>query len=59
MGAYVSYIGDRINISKGEISAQDIILQNRQLDSSYSYYTYFGFNYRFGSKNNNVVNSRF
>lgn len=59
MGAFVSYIGDRINITKGEISAQDIILQNRQLDTSYSYSSYFGFNYRFGSKNNNVVNSRF
>ena len=59
MGAYISYIGDRINITKGDISAQDIILQNRQLDTSYSYYTYFGFNFRFGSKNNNVVNSRF
>jgi len=59
MGAYVSYIEDRINIAQGEISDQDIILQNKQLDSTYSYYSYFGFNYRFGSKNNNVVNSRF
>ncbi|MFT6808592.1 MAG: hypothetical protein ACJA01_001818 [Saprospiraceae bacterium] len=58
-GGEISYIGDRINITKGDISAQDIILQNRQLDTSYSYYTYFGFNFRFGSKNNNVVNSRF
>ncbi len=58
-GGDISYIGDRINITKGDVSAQDIILQNRQLDTSYSYYTYFGFNFRFGSKNNNVVNSRF
>lgn len=58
-GGFLSFVGDRINISKSEISAQDIILQNRQLDTSYSYYSYFGFNYRFGSQNNNIVNPRF
>jgi len=58
-GGFVSFVGDRINITKGEVSDQDIILQNRQLDTNYSYSTYFGFNYRFGSKNNNIVNPRF
>lgn len=58
-GGFLSFVGDRINISKSEISAQDIILQNRQLDTSYSYFSYFGFNYRFGSQNNNIVNPRF
>ncbi len=58
-GTFLSYVGDRINISKGDISDQDIILQNRQLDTSYSYFSYVGFNYRFGSKNNNIVNPRF
>lgn len=58
-GGFLSYVGDRINISQSEISAQDIILQNKQLDTSYSYFSYFGFNYRFGSQNNNIVNPRF
>ncbi len=58
-GGFISFVGDRINISKGEVSDQDIILQNRQLDTNYSYLTYFGFNYRFGTKNNNIVNPRF
>jgi len=58
-GAFLSYVGDRINISKGDISDQDIILQNRQLDTSYSFNSFVGFNYRFGSKNNNIVNPRF
>lgn len=58
-GGLISFVGDRINITKGEVSAQDIILQNRQLDTNYSYFSYFGFNYRFGSNNNNIVNPRF
>ena len=58
-GGFVSFVGDRINIAKGDVSDQDIILQNRQLDTSYSYFSYFGFNYRFGSQNNTVVNPRF
>ena len=58
-GGFVSFVGDRINISKGEVSAQDIILQNRQLDTDYTYFSYVGFNYRFGSNNNNIVNPRF
>lgn len=58
-GGDISFVGDRINITKTSISDQDIILQNRQLDTNYSYFSYFGFNYQFGSKNNNVVNPRF
>ncbi len=58
-GGDISFVGDRINISKGEISDQDIILQNRQLDTNYSYFSYVGFNYRFGTRNNNIVNPRF
>lgn len=59
LGGYIEYVGDRINISKSELSDQDIILQNVQLDTNYSYFTYFGFNYRFGSAINNIVNPRF
>jgi len=58
-GGFFSFVGDRISITKEEISDQDIILQNRQLNTSYSYFSYFGFNYRFGSANNNIVNPRF
>lgn len=59
LGGEISFVGDRINISKSEISDQDIILQNRQLDTNYSYFSYVGFNYRFGTRNNNIVNPRF
>ncbi len=58
-GGYVEYVGDRINIAKSDITDQDILLQIKQLDTSYSFYTYVGFNYRFGTQQNNVVNPRF
>ena len=58
-GGFISFVSDRINIAKGEISDQDIILQNRQLDTNFTYFSFFGFNYRFGSQNNNIVNPRF
>ena len=58
-GGFVSFVGDRINVAQGEVSTEDIILGNRQLDTDYSYSSYVGFNYRFGTKNNNVVNPRF
>jgi hypothetical protein len=58
-GGFISFVSDRINIAKGDVSDQDIILQNRQLDTNFSYFSFFGFNYRFGSQNNNIVNPRF
>jgi hypothetical protein len=59
LGGFASFVGDRINIAKAELSDEDILLQVRQLDTNFSYFTYFGLNYRFGSKYNNIVNPRF
>jgi len=59
IGGYASFVRDRINIAKSDISDEDILLQIRQLDTNFTYFTYFGLNYRFGSKYNNVVNPRF
>ena len=58
-GGFISFVSNRINIAKGDVSDQDIILQNRQLDTNFSYFSFFGFSYRFGSQNNNIVNPRF
>ena len=58
-GGVVSFVGDRINIPKEELSDEEILLQIRQLDTSFRYFTYVGINYRFGSKFNNFVNPRF
>lgn len=59
IGGVLSFVGDRINIAKSDLSDEEILLQVRQLDTDYRYFTYIGFNYRFGSKYNNYVNPRF
>ncbi len=55
----IGYISNLRNIQKSEIDANDILLQNRQLDTSFEYFSGFGVTYRFGSIFNNVVNPRF
>ena len=59
IGGYASFVSDRINIAKSDITDEDILLQIKQLDTSFTYFTRFGLNYRFGSKYNNIVNPRF
>ena len=58
-GGYFSFVRDRINISKEGFTDEDILLRIKQLDTSFTYFTYFGINYRIGSKFNNFVNPRF
>jgi len=58
-GGQIEYVGDRINIAKSDITDQDILLGIKQLNTNYSFSTYVGFNYRFGSQRNNIVNPRF
>ncbi len=55
----VSYIHDQLNLSAGGASQEEILLQRKELATSYSYFTSFGFSYTFGSIYNNIVNSRF
>ena len=52
-------IRDQLFLSAQGASREDILLRQRQLETSYSYFTQFGFSYRFGSILNNVVNPRF
>lgn len=61
ISGYMSYnvIRDQINIRKGGASQEDVLLQQKELQTNYNFYTYFGITYRFGSIYNNVVNPRF
>lgn len=54
-----SIIHNQVNLSKAEISQEDLLLDIRQMQTNYSYYVNIGFSYHFGSKFNNVVNPRF
>lgn len=54
-----SLIRDQLFLPKEGATAQEVLTRRRQLASGYSFFTYFGINYRFGSKLNNFVNPRF
>ncbi len=58
-GIFYGITKDRINIPKGDLSIEEILLQNKLRDSNFSMFMYFGVRYRFGSASNNVVNTRF
>jgi len=55
----VSLLRDQIYLAKGALSDEDILVRQRQLASSYSYFAGIGLSYTFGSIFNNVVNPRF
>lgn len=54
-----NYLRDQIYLPKGQASFQDILTRQRQLATNFSLFSFFGINYRFGSKLNNFVNPRF
>jgi hypothetical protein len=56
-GSY-SRIHDQISLAKEGASDEEVLLQLRQLRTSYSYSMYVGLGYTFGSVFNNVVNPR-
>jgi hypothetical protein len=54
-----SWIRDQLFLSAEGATTEEILLQQRQLATSFSYFTSVGISYRFGSIFNNVVNPRF
>ncbi|MDH3424876.1 MAG: hypothetical protein OEN00_17895, partial [Gemmatimonadota bacterium] len=59
MSGNYSWIRDQLFLSAEGATDEQILLQQRQLETSYRYFTSFGIEYRFGSIFNNVVNPRF
>ncbi|HVO35078.1 MAG TPA: hypothetical protein VMT21_05900 [Gemmatimonadales bacterium] len=57
--ASVSFIHDQLYLPLVGATTEEVLLNLRQLATSYSYYTAVGFSYTFGSIYNNVVNPRF
>jgi len=55
----VSRIHDQIGLPRAGATPEEILVRQRQLATSYSYYVSFGLSYNFGSIHNNIVNSRF
>lgn len=57
-GSY-SRVRDQLSLPGSGVSKDEILLEIKQLATSYRYELSFGFRYRFGSIYNNVVNPRF
>lgn len=57
-GGYTQ-IRDQLNIPRGSLTDEDILIRLRQLQTGYRFYGSVGLSYTFGSVFNNVVNPRF
>lgn len=55
----VARIRDQLSLPKGGASAEEILLRQRELETSYEYICEIGFSYTFGSIYSNIVNPRF
>ena len=50
---------DQINLPAADVSLEELLLQQQQLQSGYNYFVSVGFSYQFGSIYNSIVNPRF
>lgn len=57
--AYYGIQHDQINIAAGNLTLEETLLAQKQLQSGYNYYFSVGLSYSFGSIYNSIVNPRF
>ena len=57
-GSY-SITRNQIDLPVGDVSLEELLLQQQQLSSGYNYFVSVGFSYSFGSIYNTIVNPRF
>lgn len=50
---------NQIELPAGDVSLEELLLQQQQLQSGYNYFVSVGFSYSFGSIYNSIVNPRF
>jgi hypothetical protein len=58
IGGNFSHVRDQLSLPRRDLTEGEVLLRQRQLATSYSYFVYGGISYRFGSIFNNVVNPR-
>ena len=59
IGGSFERIRNQINLPKGDVDLEELLLRRRQIETNFEAGISFGFRYRFGSIYNNVVNPRF
>lgn len=58
LSLFAARIRDQLSLPRGDASNEDVLLQQRQLATSFQYFGSVGISYTFGSRTNNVVNVR-
>jgi hypothetical protein len=59
VGGNYSITRNQINLPAGNVSLEELLLQQQQLESGYNYWFNVGVSYSFGSIYNTIVNPRF
>ena len=59
LSAQYSSVRDQISLPALEATSEEVLVNQRQLATSYNYYLYFGVSYSFGSIFSPIVNPRF
>ncbi len=59
LGGDFDLINDLVALPAGDLSLEDILLQQRRQATNYQMYGFIGFTYKIGSQFSNVVNTRF
>jgi hypothetical protein len=58
IGGSASSVHDQLFLARGTLGVEDILTRQRQLATSFSYFTFVGLSYTFGSIYNTIVNPR-
>jgi hypothetical protein len=58
MHASFERINDQVNLARGDVSTEDLLLRRRELETDYRASFRVGLGYTFGSLYNNVINTR-
>ncbi|HVT41311.1 MAG TPA: hypothetical protein VHE78_19900 [Gemmatimonadaceae bacterium] len=58
IGGSASSVHDQLFLERGTLSVQDILTRQRALATSFSYFSFLGLSYTFGSIYNTIVNPR-
>ncbi len=59
IGGNYAMVRDQISLARRNLTPEEVLLRQRQVSTSYRYFTQVGLSYRFGSAVQNVVNPRF
>ncbi|MEA2104866.1 MAG: hypothetical protein U9P79_09545 [Candidatus Cloacimonadota bacterium] len=55
----ISRVHDQISLPAGDVTPEELLLKQRELETQYTYWGSIGLTYSFGSIYNNIVNPRF